>query len=87
MILKFFVLIILSFELSEAKQYTFCELTKELVNQHNVHKADVYKHLCVATLFTDSSFADSTKKFKTLGMFRIGDGFWCGKDQAAGGNG
>lgn len=78
---ELFMLIILSFELCEAKVYDACEFVKEIHTKYNVTKEEIYKHLCVATVSLDTTIQTD----KENGIYGIGSEWWCREDEAGGG--
>jgi len=65
-----------------AKLFDQSELATELFEIHKIARKDIYKHICIAnTLNTaHNSFYDGF-----IGIYRIGQQWWCGQESAGGG--
>lgn len=81
MTLKTVLLIVLSFNLVCSKQFTECELAKELLTKHGIPRNEVYKYLCITALGLNT---DENQDGNFLGIFRIGSKWWCGKNEVGG---
>lgn len=77
---KILVFILLQFSVINAKVFTVCELVTELNDLHLIPQNEIYLHLCIigSMMNTNRSNGDF------LGLYRIGNQWWCGKDSPGG---
>lgn len=76
----FIFFIVLFSDLARAKMFQRCEFAKELYLTHEIPRRDIYKHLCISEYNPTNRNA-----YGFLGIYAIGEKWWCGQDDEPGG--